>query len=65
MIMGGGKWPKRLVMQCQDIYGNVGEDEVYAMWRATLTTRLFTEKLCIGQTNGDRSALVSTVLLNA
>jgi hypothetical protein len=53
MIMGGGKWPRRLIMKCQDIYGNFGEEEVYGLWRSTLATRLFTEQLCIGQTKGE------------
>ena len=54
MIMGGGKWPRRLMMKCQDMYGNVGEEDVYKAWRETKKVRAFMEKLCIGLTKGEQ-----------
>ena len=33
VIQGGGRWPARLSMSCHEMMGQLGEDEIYALYR--------------------------------
>jgi hypothetical protein len=47
MILGGGKWPQRLRDYCGEVVGEVGEDDIYAMYRESGTAMEYFGRLCI------------------
>jgi len=51
---GGSKWPGRIAARCIAIAGDIGEDEVYALWqekRDTLSSKLCVEECRVAKTS--------------
>jgi len=47
---GGGKWPNRFRMFCQELVGEMGEDELYETYRTSSTRSKFFEAICFETT---------------